>query len=31
MAQVLRATRPWKRDGTASRRARYNAGTVGRR
>jgi glucose-6-phosphate 1-dehydrogenase len=31
MAQVLRATRPWKRDGTASRRARYGAGTVGRR
>lgn len=31
MAQVLRATRPWKRDGTASRRARYNAGTVDRR
>jgi glucose-6-phosphate 1-dehydrogenase len=31
MAQVLRATRPWKRDGTASRRARYTAGTVGRR
>ena len=31
MAQVLRATRAWKRDGTASRRARYNAGNVGRR
>jgi glucose-6-phosphate 1-dehydrogenase len=31
MAQVLRATRPWKRDGTASHRARYNAGTIGRR
>ncbi len=31
MAQVLRATRPWKRDGTASRRARYTAGTIGRR
>ncbi len=31
MAQVLRATRPWKRDGTASRRARYSGGTVGRR
>jgi glucose-6-phosphate 1-dehydrogenase len=31
MAQVLRATRPWKRDGTASRRARYQAGRVGRR
>jgi len=31
MAQVLRAARPWKKDGTASRRARYTAGTVGRR
>ncbi|MGG7466537.1 glucose-6-phosphate dehydrogenase [Plantibacter sp. YIM 135347] len=31
MAQVLRATRPWKRDGTSSRRARYGAGTIGRR
>jgi glucose-6-phosphate 1-dehydrogenase len=31
MAQVLRATRPWKRDGTSSRRARYTAGKVGRR
>ncbi|MEO8262252.1 MAG: glucose-6-phosphate dehydrogenase [Pseudolysinimonas sp.] len=31
MAQVLRATKPWKTDGTASRRARYTAGTVGRR
>jgi glucose-6-phosphate 1-dehydrogenase len=31
MAQVLRATRPWKKDGTASRRARYTAGTIGRR
>lgn len=31
MAQVLRATRPWKRDGTASRRARYSSGIVGRR
>ena len=31
MAQVLRATRPWKADGTASRRARYTAGTIGRR
>jgi glucose-6-phosphate 1-dehydrogenase len=31
MAQVLRATRPWKKDGTSSRRARYTAGTVGRR
>lgn len=28
MAQVLRATRPWERDGTASRRARYTAGEV---
>lgn len=31
MAQVLRATRPWKKNGTASRRARYTAGTIGRR
>jgi glucose-6-phosphate 1-dehydrogenase len=31
MAQVLRATRPWNTDGTASRRARYTAGTIGRR
>lgn len=31
MAQVLRATRPWKKDGTVSRRARYTAGKVGRR
>ena len=31
MAQVLRATRPWKKDGTESRRARYTAGTIGRR
>lgn len=31
MAQALRATRPWKADGTASRRARYTSGTIGRR
>lgn len=31
MAQVLRATRPWNKDGTASRRARYTAGRIGRR
>ncbi len=31
MAQVLRATRPWAKDGTASRRARYTAGKIGRR
>jgi glucose-6-phosphate 1-dehydrogenase len=31
MAQVLRATRPWQRNGTSSRRARYTAGKVGRR
>jgi len=31
MAQLLRATRAWKRDGTESRRARYTAGTIGRR
>lgn len=28
MAQVLRATRPWKRNGSSSRRARYGAGTI---
>lgn len=28
MAQVLRATRPWKKNGTSSRRARYSAGTI---
>jgi len=28
MAQVLRATRVWDRDGTSSRRAHYTAGTV---
>jgi glucose-6-phosphate 1-dehydrogenase len=28
MAQVLRATRPFTRDGTSSRRARYSAGTI---
>ncbi len=28
MAQVLRATRPWRADGTASRRARYTAGRI---
>lgn len=28
MAQALRATRPWRADGTASRRARYGAGSV---
>ena len=28
MAQVLRATRPWKKNGTSSRRARYPAGSV---
>lgn len=28
MAQVLRATRPWKKNGTSSRRARYGAGTI---
>jgi glucose-6-phosphate 1-dehydrogenase len=28
MAQVLRATRPWTKNGTSSRRARYTAGTV---
>ncbi|WP_285024964.1 glucose-6-phosphate dehydrogenase [Plantibacter sp. ME-Dv--P-122b] len=31
MAQVLRATRPWKANGTESRRARYGAGTIGDR
>jgi glucose-6-phosphate 1-dehydrogenase len=31
MAQALRATRVWKKDGTESRRARYTAGTIGRR
>jgi len=31
MAQLLRAARPWARDGTASRRGRYTAGTIGRR
>lgn len=31
MAQLLRATRAWKKDGTESRRARYTAGTIGRR
>jgi glucose-6-phosphate 1-dehydrogenase len=31
MAQVLRATRPWAKDGTASRRGRYGAGTIARR
>ncbi|MGB3910182.1 MAG: glucose-6-phosphate dehydrogenase [Pseudolysinimonas sp.] len=31
MAQVLRATRAWKKDGTESRRARYTAGKIGRR
>ncbi len=31
MAQALRATRPWLRNGTDSRRARYTAGKVGRR
>ncbi|MET0975288.1 MAG: glucose-6-phosphate dehydrogenase [Leifsonia sp.] len=28
MVQLLRAARPWKHDGTASRRARYTAGDV---
>jgi glucose-6-phosphate 1-dehydrogenase len=28
MAQVLRATRPWTRNGRSSRRARYAAGTI---
>jgi glucose-6-phosphate 1-dehydrogenase len=31
MAQALRATRPWLKNGTESRRARYTAGKVGRR
>ncbi|MGN6325243.1 glucose-6-phosphate dehydrogenase [Pseudolysinimonas sp.] len=31
MAAVLRATRPWLKNGTASRRARYTKGKVGRR
>jgi glucose-6-phosphate 1-dehydrogenase len=31
MAQLLRATRAWKADGTESRRARYTRGTIGRR
>jgi len=31
MAQSLRATRPWLKNGTESRRARYTAGKVGRR
>ncbi|TPW70060.1 glucose-6-phosphate dehydrogenase [Schumannella sp. 10F1B-5-1] len=31
MAQVLRATRPWRPDGTTSRRGRYTAGTIGGR
>lgn len=31
MAQVLRATRPWREDGTASRRARYTSGEIGGR
>lgn len=31
MAQVLRATRPWKKNGTSSHRARYTAGSVGGR
>lgn len=28
MAQVLRATRPWRKNGSSSRRARYGAGTI---
>jgi glucose-6-phosphate 1-dehydrogenase len=28
MAQVLRATRPWLKNGTSSRRAHYTAGTI---
>jgi glucose-6-phosphate 1-dehydrogenase len=28
MAQVLRATRPWRKNGTSSKRARYDAGTI---
>lgn len=31
MAQVLRATRPARKNGTASRRARYGAGRIGSR
>lgn len=31
MAQALRATRPWLKNGTESRRARYTAGKIGRR
>lgn len=31
MAQVLRATRSWSRDGTSARRARYTEGRIGRR
>lgn len=31
MAQALRATRPWLKNGTDSRRARYTAGKIGRR
>jgi glucose-6-phosphate 1-dehydrogenase len=31
MAQALRATRPWAKNGTESRRARYSAGKIGRR
>jgi glucose-6-phosphate 1-dehydrogenase len=31
IAQTLRATRPWLKNGTESRRARYTAGRVGRR
>jgi glucose-6-phosphate 1-dehydrogenase len=31
MAQVLRATRPLRKNGTASRRARYGAGRIGSR
>lgn len=31
MAQVLRATRAWTKDGRTGRRARYTAGTIGRR
>lgn len=31
MAQVLRATRPWKKNGNSSRRARYTAGIIDHR
>jgi glucose-6-phosphate 1-dehydrogenase len=31
MAQALRAARPWAKNGTESRRARYTAGKIGRR